>query len=310
MGKARWMRMIVLKSDLLKANELTYDAAFEKFIRRYTSSLNKKTLELLKKLRQILTLDDIETLLYSGKLTPETIQNIEDIISRFSQSQIQPISSAAAETIVRNLKAKAQGLDIDTETIRGWNELQKESFDRMMVDTQLKALTGTALYIQSNSKLFNLNPRELARVIKDSGGLHGPDMKSVLNHYGTLRESGISQQKAREVSAKAIERKMKERAKTISNDGVKNIYRSQEYRTVIRAQEQGLFDGVVKKWVTAGDKNVCPICQAVKNKVVPLEHDFIFPDGTPHSGTDGAHPRCRCAIAYYDAELYREGLIS
>lgn len=301
--------MIVLKSDLQKADQITYDLAFEKFIRRYTKALNTKTLELLKKLRQILSLDDIESLLYSGKLSPQAIQKIEDIVSVFSQSQIQPIASAAAETIVRSLKAEAEKAGIDTETVRGWNELQKESFDRMMVDTQIKALTGAAQYIQSNSTLFNLNPKELARVIKLAGGLHGPDMKAVLNHYGSLRANGLPIKSAKDASTKMIERKMKERAKTISNDGVKNIYRSQEYRTVKRLEETGVFNSVVKQWMSAEDKNVCPICKVLNKKVIPLNDDFIGPNGQTYSGTNGAHPRCRCAVGYYDEWLLREGII-
>lgn len=50
-----------------------------------------------------------------------------------------------------------------------------------------------------------------------------------------------------------------------------------------------------KRWVTADDEMVCPICGPLHNVVVPLGESFETPDGA-RLVVPGVHPNCRCRV--------------
>jgi len=70
-------------------------------------------------------------------------------------------------------------------------------------------------------------------------------------------------------------------------------YNEGAYGATIAAQEQGFLGDVRKRWLTAADERVCPICAPLDNTIVNL--NAFFPNGIK---LPPAHPQCRCAIAF------------
>ena len=80
--------------------------------------------------------------------------------------------------------------------------------------------------------------------------------------------------------------------------------------TIRQAQAEGLMGIVEKRWVTAGTDNVCSICQALDGTQVGMDGEFGFPGRVlfpGHKLTPPAHPRCRCAVQYVEAEAPKLG---
>lgn len=57
-------------------------------------------------------------------------------------------------------------------------------------------------------------------------------------------------------------------------------------------RQSGVTQG--KRWNTANDELVCPICGPVHNAIVPIDQPFTTPAG--QIDVPPAHPRCRCWI--------------
>jgi hypothetical protein len=57
-----------------------------------------------------------------------------------------------------------------------------------------------------------------------------------------------------------------------------------------------LPSGTLKKWVTAQDERVCPVCGPLDQVTVALHHKFSSPTGNEKFYAPGVHPRCRCRI--------------
>lgn len=59
------------------------------------------------------------------------------------------------------------------------------------------------------------------------------------------------------------------------------------------AQAQGYIGECKKKWLTAYDERVCPICSAIDGETADMDAPFSIGKLLPP-----AHPLCRCAVAY------------
>ena len=58
-----------------------------------------------------------------------------------------------------------------------------------------------------------------------------------------------------------------------------------------QAKDKGLLTGKEKKeWITTPDDRLCPVCEPMDGKKVPMADEFDI-EGPP------AHPQCRCTIA-------------
>lgn len=53
--------------------------------------------------------------------------------------------------------------------------------------------------------------------------------------------------------------------------------------------------GTGKKWLTADDERVCPICGPLHKQVVKLDEHFVLPNGA-QVWAPGVHPNCRCEV--------------
>lgn len=72
-----------------------------------------------------------------------------------------------------------------------------------------------------------------------------------------------------------------------------------------QAQDAGLLPRMKAVWSTADDEGVCGICGALDGVAVDLGDSFEYQGKSLYGGqkqTPPAHPRCRCAICYEEAE--------
>jgi len=141
----------------------------------------------------------------------------------------------------------------------------------------------------------------LSRIIRPTIGLTARQSQANLRYWHTMWlagvESGMSpraaETRADRLAATYAARQHRYRAMSIARTELATAYNQGAYGATIAAQEQGFLGDVVKRWLTAADERVCPICAPLDETVVNL--NSVFRNG---SFLPPAHPQCRCAVAF------------
>lgn len=156
---------------------------------------------------------------------------------------------------------------------------------------------------------------ELARLIRPCIGLTESDAKSTMKLYDSVANA-LKQQhprmkpesvrkKALDAAQKYAEKKHRQRAFTIAQTELEFAYNRGADFGIRQAQEENLLGLMRKRWITAGDENVCSICNALDGTEIEMDDNFdfkgrvLFPG---HKMLPPAHPRCACAVEYIEVE--------
>ena len=113
------------------------------------------------------------------------------------------------------------------------------------------------------------------------------------------------ERKAREKQLIYAAKQQRERANTIAHTEMAFAFNKGMDETIRQAQAEGLMGTMEKRWITAGVDNVCSICQALDGTQIGMDGEFDFPGKIlfpGHKLTPPAHPRCRCAVQYIEAD--------
>lgn len=106
---------------------------------------------------------------------------------------------------------------------------------------------------------------------------------------------------ASEKALKYAEKQHMYRAMNIARTELAFAYNRGEFESVKQAVRQGYMGHTVKRWITAGDNRVCPICRSLEGEEAELESEYNI-----KSKSDGltppAHPSCRCCLEYFEIE--------
>lgn len=108
----------------------------------------------------------------------------------------------------------------------------------------------------------------------------------------------VVERKARAAAAKYAGRQHRYRAMCIARTELAFGYNAGAYGATKDAQKQGYIGECKKKWLTAFDERVCPICSAMDGELADMDEKF-----TNGSLLPPGHPQCRCAVAYEEEAL-------
>ncbi len=133
-------------------------------------------------------------------------------------------------------------------------------------------------------------PFEAARAIQPMIGLNAQQVQAALNYRAELIDQGLTLQFVDRKVDRYVQKKLRERAKTIARTEVMNALNAGQEESWRQAQRAGLLPkGQKKVWIVTPDDRLCPICEPMRDAVAEVGKPFLIP-GPP------AHPRCRCAV--------------
>ena len=169
----------------------------------------------------------------------------------------------------------------------------------------------------------NISVDELARLIRPTIGLTKPQSEANLRYYENMVESlkkafmeknpamkeataeRRAKKRAQESAIRYAARQHRERAMMIAETELAYAYNRGADDAVKQAVNDGLLPRMKAKWSTAADERVCQICGGLEGTEIDLGDEFDFKGKSLFAGqkqTPPAHPRCRCALAYIEAE--------
>jgi SPP1 gp7 family putative phage head morphogenesis protein len=133
-------------------------------------------------------------------------------------------------------------------------------------------------------------PDELSDVVSDIVGLTSAQAQAVLKYRQQLIDNGLAQNKVDAETEKYADKLLDKRADMIARTEIMDALNEGQDEAWQQAQDEGILsDDATKEWITAPDDQLCPECEAMDGKQVPVGQDF--PEGDPP-----LHPNCRCTI--------------
>lgn len=255
-----------------------------------------------------ITYKELREAILSGALTSEQLDEWQQDYSRFVTEHLHPKWLEAMDAATKEIVKKYPKWYFDpfAEGVRNWTTARSAAFVTEVTTTQI---AGIQAVVQRAAVLEDMSVDELARVIRPMVGLTHPQAVANLKYYENLINSGVKEEKARDLSIRYAARQHRYRGYNIARTELAFAYNQGSFEGTKQAQEKGYMGEVVKIWCTADDERVCSICGALEGKRIAMDDDFDFT--TKLSGREGAetikrvppaHPSCRCAVMYKEIE--------
>ena len=203
--------------------------------------------------------------------------------------------------------------------IDNWITVHGAEWITQMSDEAKEAVSSMIQYTAKG----NMTVDELARVIRPTIGLTEPQSLANVRFYEetkkrlkekfmeanpTMKETTAERQaakRARESALRYAGRQHRERAQMIAETELAYAYNKGADDAIHQAQDEGLLPRMKAKWSTAADEGVCGICAALDGVEIDLGDSFDYKGKVLYGGqkqTPPAHPRCRCAVCYVEAD--------
>ena len=144
-----------------------------------------------------------------------------------------------------------------------------------------------------------MNARDTAKLIKSTVGLTSQSTAAVRSYYNGLLERGESAEKAWKLADKYSDKLLTVRAKTIARTEIMGALNGGALEQARQRAEAGVFKKPMKKWMITQDEVTCPVCRPMEGQIRPLMSPFSVGVMAPP-----AHPNCRCAPTFYDAQPF------
>ena len=245
-----------------------------------------------------ITYKELREAILNGDLDPKLLEEWMQDYSRFVVKYLHPewLKAISAATEALEAKYPAWYFNPMAEGVRSWVDTRAAEFVTNVTTTQIEALRAV---VQRAAVLEDMSVDELSRVIRPLVGLTKPQATANLRYYEKLRESGVSQKRAKDLAARYAARQHRLRAYTVARTELATAYNQGAYEGTKQAQAAGLIGDVVKEWCTADDERTCSYCNSLDSKRVGMDEEFDVPSRSWSTRlTAPAHPSCRCAIAY------------
>lgn len=264
---------------------------------------------------------EIREAMLEGTVSEETMRLWQQDYTKMVADKMYPVWLNA-------ITAGAKGQPIFDELLPGfsfntgvpnvvsWITARGSAFITSVTEEQRKAVN--ALLLKRITDKFSVD--ELARVIRPCIGLTARQTKANVRYYRSIKERLAKEhprmkkesieKKAREKQLIYAAKQQRERAYTIAHTEMAFAFNKGMDETIRQAQAEGLMGVMEKRWITAGVENVCSICQTLDGTQVGMDEEFDFPGKVlfpGHKLTPPAHPRCRCAVQYVEAEAPKLG---
>lgn len=292
--------MIFKKDEVIKSTP-----SYEELTEKMRRMINKNSPRLVTTLvnfwnaqKNVITYAELEAAIANGSIDPAAIEKLQKEYSVFVQKYLSPIWAVAIEESLEELYEKFPGFnqDIVLESIETWTGEHAAELITQITSDQKKAINAMIDYSATTGAM---TPYELARAIRPVVGLTKPQAMANLRYYETLLGSGISKEKAKKKALDYAAWQHRYRAKVIAEHELAVANRYGKYYGVKEAQQRGLMGVVEKKWITAGDGNVCEACKKLDRQQIGMDEPFED-KGRFILGPEGAHVHCRCILIYVE----------
>jgi hypothetical protein len=172
--------------------------------------------------------------------------------------------------------------------------------DRMAADFVTNVTAETRLAIRGfirRAIADGVTSAQTARLLRPVVGLTRRDTQAVMNYRAELAKSGMSGDRAAALTARYAERKVRERAETISRTELIDASSAGQQAIWQEMVARGVLpETFEQEWVITPDDRLCPICAALKGQRRKLGEPFVSPYNGMTAMRPPLHPRCRCAL--------------
>lgn len=271
---------------------------------------------LYKNQQDAITFREIREAIVRGDMTTAQYREWQNDYSRFVTNELEPIWKDAMKKSAENFQSSNSfSFDLSHRNVVSWIEENGARWVTNQSEESKRAMRAMLGYASTGEYSVD----ELAKVIRPTIGLTEAQSKANARYYTHVKERlkksnptmrpATVERRAREAAAKYSERQIRYRADTIAQTELAYAYNRGYDETIHQAMEQGLMGRMARRWITARDSDVCPICADMDGVIVDMDSEFDLPTKSIFRGahqTPPAHPRCRCALEYIELEPPKE----
>lgn len=143
----------------------------------------------------------------------------------------------------------------------------------------------------ANAIAEGIPPYDAARTIRPLIGLTSAQGQAALKFRRQLIDNGLPLEKVNGQVDRYATKLLNSRADRIARTEIMDALNNGQNEAWIQAQEQGYLSvNATKEWIVTPDDVLCPECEPMDGRTVPINGEF--PNGDPP-----LHPSCRCTIA-------------
>lgn len=303
--------MIVFYSKVLKSKP-----NYNQSIKRIRNLIDKQQPQLVfllakewKNQQNYFTYKDIRQGLLDGSINNSMIKAWQDSYTQFISTHLAPIWTQTMNNAAKNISNKYTSFSFNptTANIRNWTANHAGELIVQLTNTQAKGINS----LIQMAATTGMSVDELAKCIRPTIGLYSGQVTANFNYYQSVKNNLLKNNPhmkqstatkiATEKALKYAEKQHMYRAMNIARTELAFAYNRGELESIKQAVQQGYMGHTVKRWVTAGDNRVCPICRSLEGEEAELETEYNL-----KSKSDGltppAHPSCRCCLEYFETE--------
>lgn len=135
----------------------------------------------------------------------------------------------------------------------------------------------------------------VTRLLQSTAGLNKRQMASVLTQFASREDAGMSEKRLWAALEKQAAKYLKQRASTTAGTEGWRLFQLGKFSGF--EQISRLQGTVFKRWETAEDERVCPVCWGLQGEVNSIGIPFATKYGPVMFPP--AHPSCRCEVVYF-----------
>jgi hypothetical protein len=249
--------------------------------------------------RRAITYKELREAILADVITTDWLAEWQQDYGMFVMEHLVPLWLEAMAKSAEQLERRFNKFYFNpmADGVQTWIQQYGAAFVTNSTQTQIDAVRAV---VHMATGLEDYTVDELARAIRPTIGLTKPQAEANLRYYKTMREYGLSHNKAYEKSLYYAGRQHRQRGYTIARTELAHGYNKGEYLAIKEAQRRGYLGRMEKIWCTADDERVCSTCGPMDGKRIMLDDEFNFntklDDWTRL--TPPLHPNCRCAVLY------------
>lgn len=284
------------RERVAKINGISFHEMMQNYLNANEPKLIKWVMQAINRQQEAITYEEIEQAILRQEINPAWLTQWQNDYAKLIIDHFVPAWENAMKAASQALTQRYPEFVFDPT----WGEVRRAVMNRstklpvQLAQTQMDALTGL---IKQSAVLGEYTVDELSRLIRPLIGMVPREAAAVQNFYLALRKEGLSEAEARKKMLAYASRIHRHRAMRIARTELAFAFNEGVKQGVRQAQAQGFLGKVQKRWLTADDERVCPICGPLDETVIGQDELFKGKWEVPP-----AHPHCRCTVIYEEIE--------